>query len=1041
MKRISPILVLVLFSSFVLGFQTQPVHATAPYHGDLFVSAQNNPYDANDYFSGPRVIEVAIKDADIQSTNQVITEPQVTINGKPLRMAQGVDGYWYAFFADSKQAQIADSTQPRGSGKGLDFGMFCSSTSAITATGIDFSNTKGVAIPSSAPGATDGSSSPNAIISSTCTGQVDGSIKSISGSSVLNHVVRKAPSLNPMTGISGGKLGQIGLNQNAWPIIQLFDFSAIPTMVQIQYNKIGLSGPEEEVDLTFDRIPYNQITVTADHQSYYQNWPVYISINDPSLNIDPTDVDSWTWSTNPANPQLYYQAFTNSGVSDADGTTGMQNLIGNLTSLMFNHDGKLTINPNQQGVRILDFQSNGIQSATPTRGDPFTITTGTLGSSTAPLTFIEKGGTNTGILGNWDGGNKSNVITVNSYIRSQSATIRYNDLNYPINGLGFDINYCSIAAINFVQNTPVNIPLGCAPLQSLAPVIYSITTNPLHGKIVINSNNTATYIPNAFYSGNDQFSYTLNVNGANYGVVFPITLQGSGAANYNCGGSTTTKENYPAQINLGCKGATPIVYSITTNPSHGKIVINPNTGNGTYTPNTFYTGTDQFSYQFNPGLGFGPTVNATINVQSVDFTPTAKTGPDQTVKGNDTVTLDGSESVDPYYNDAQRLWTPADGTLQPISSYLKYSWTQIGGIPVTLSSKTVSNPTFVAPSTSLGMILTFTLTVTDQGSSTSSPVTITIQPSTQPAQNATTPSTNNTVSVPTISNTGITLSTDKSSYSQGNTIIVYGKLSSNIPHQAITIRVLNSFQNPVDIALLAPAPDGSVTTKLLATGPLWQTSGTYTIMAQYNSTIKTLTAFYFNASNVTSSANNVTNTATQSTTVITPTPQDIQNINQAKTSQTIAAEVNVGASQPTTTTIDNTVSVQTTSSTTDSLNVNVSAPSQTAPKVIMFNLPASTNISNLKDLAIKYDGKFIQPTPTMDAILHAKSTDNPSFAIVVTQSGVQVLVLVPHFSTHSITIVNMSKVIPVVPEFPLSILTLMIATFSIILIPRLKQII
>ena len=56
-----------------------------------------------------------------------------------------------------------------------------------------------------------------------------------------------------------------------------------------------------------------------------------------------------------------------------------------------------------------------------------------------------------------------------------------------------------------------------------------------------------------------------------------------------------------------------------------------------------------------------------------------------------------------------------------------------------------------------------------------------------------------------------------------------------------------------------------------------------------------------------------------------------------------------------------------------------------------------------------YDGKPISPAPNMDAILHAKSTDNPSFAIVVTQSGVQVLVLVPHFSTHSITITNMSK--------------------------------
>jgi predicted secreted protein with PEFG-CTERM motif len=174
--------------------------------------------------------------------------------------------------------------------------------------------------------------------------------------------------------------------------------------------------------------------------------------------------------------------------------------------------------------------------------------------------------------------------------------------------------------------------------------------------------------------------------------------------------------------------------------------------------------------------------------------------------------------------------------------------------------------------------------------------------------------------------------------------------------------------------------------------------------------------------------------------VFTPTQQDIQNINQAKVNQTIAAEVNVGTNQSTTS-IDSNVSVQTTSNTPDSLNVNVSAPSQTGPKVIVFNLNATTvNLQNLNNLGVMYDGKLIQPAPNMDAILHAKSTDSPSFAIVVTQSGIQVLVLVPHFSTHSITIMNMSQVIaPTVPEFPFAAIVLVIATFSIVLLSRMKQ--
>jgi len=176
-----------------------------------------------------------------------------------------------------------------------------------------------------------------------------------------------------------------------------------------------------------------------------------------------------------------------------------------------------------------------------------------------------------------------------------------------------------------------------------------------------------------------------------------------------------------------------------------------------------------------------------------------------------------------------------------------------------------------------------------------------------------------------------------------------------------------------------------------------------------------------------------------STPVITPTQQDIENINQAKNNQTIAAEVNVGSSQSETRSIDNSVSVQTTSTTPDSLGVKVSAPDQTGPKVIVFNLNATTiNVSNLKDLGVMYDGKLISPAPNMDTILHAKSTDNPSFAIVVTQSGVQVLVLVPHFSTHTITLTNMSKVIPAVPEFGpiVGIITIMSLIGSIIISRR-----
>ena len=59
-------------------------------NANLFVSAENSQFD--NYMSGPQVIEVVIIDSDINDTDEAKGEPDVTVNGKILRMVQAVDG-------------------------------------------------------------------------------------------------------------------------------------------------------------------------------------------------------------------------------------------------------------------------------------------------------------------------------------------------------------------------------------------------------------------------------------------------------------------------------------------------------------------------------------------------------------------------------------------------------------------------------------------------------------------------------------------------------------------------------------------------------------------------------------------------------------------------------------------------------------------------------------------------------------------------------------------------------------------------------------
>ena len=55
-------------------------------NANLFVSAENSQFD--NYMSGPQVIEVVVIDSDINDTDEAKGEPDVTVNGKILRMVQ-----------------------------------------------------------------------------------------------------------------------------------------------------------------------------------------------------------------------------------------------------------------------------------------------------------------------------------------------------------------------------------------------------------------------------------------------------------------------------------------------------------------------------------------------------------------------------------------------------------------------------------------------------------------------------------------------------------------------------------------------------------------------------------------------------------------------------------------------------------------------------------------------------------------------------------------------------------------------------------------
>jgi hypothetical protein len=367
------------------------VHAYSD-HPDLFVSAENSLFE--NHFSGAMVIEVVVRDSSISPLDQQQGEPTVTLNGSPLRMVQGSSGDWYAFFANVDNAKQADQLSSTGApSQNLDFGVFCDRSTDSSVLGASFSQTDGVAIPNSngITGATQGTASFNA-----CIGNLT--------SSSQMSVIRNPPSLNTNPTV---KTGQIGINPNAWPLIQLFTFS---NNIAIEYDKAGGS---EIVNLTYDDM--TDISLKLDRSSYPQGSDVFATINDMQLNEDPTAVNSWTF--NIASPEAtFYQAFPESG--SAPGGSGLVNLYPNLSSLGFKDNGHVEMNLGS----VTELKTNQLQTTT-------SITNGAT-TYNQLVTFVETA-PNSGIFESSYGSN-SVIGILNNAPRGQSAVISYNSQSISI---------------------------------------------------------------------------------------------------------------------------------------------------------------------------------------------------------------------------------------------------------------------------------------------------------------------------------------------------------------------------------------------------------------------------------------------------------------------------------------------------------------------------------------------------------------------------------------------------------------------------------
>ncbi|MBL1173643.1 beta strand repeat-containing protein [Pantanalinema sp. GBBB05] len=162
------------------------------------------------------------------------------------------------------------------------------------------------------------------------------------------------------------------------------------------------------------------------------------------------------------------------------------------------------------------------------------------------------------------------------------------------------------------------------------PLTAVLGSNPANGTLNLLANGSFTYTPNAGFTGTDTFTYRANdgsLDSANLATV-SIQVNAPPIANNN---TYNTSNTAPLSIPAGTgvltndsdlEGST-LTATIVGNPTSGTVTLNPD-GSFVYTPNTGFTGTDNFTYRASDGFSNSNLATVLLTVTaSVNAPPTA----------------------------------------------------------------------------------------------------------------------------------------------------------------------------------------------------------------------------------------------------------------------------------------------------------------------------------------------------------------------------------------------------------------------------------
>ncbi|WP_029277763.1 tandem-95 repeat protein [Pedobacter borealis] len=227
-----------------------------------------------------------------------------------------------------------------------------------------------------------------------------------------------------------------------------------------------------------------------------------------------------------------------------------------------------------------------------------------------------------------------------------------------------DVPIATSPAITTTEDTPKNGVITASDVEGDA-LTYTLSIAPTNGTVVINTDGTYTYTPNANYNGTDSFTATVSDGkGGTTIITISITITSVNDLPVATSPAVSTLEDTPktGRITATDADGDPLTFTITILPTKGTLVLNAN-GTYIYTPNADYNGPDNFVVRVSDGNGGTTNVTTLITVTPVNDAPVASSPAITTSEDTPKTGIITATDVDGDPLTYTVTTTPANGTV------------------------------------------------------------------------------------------------------------------------------------------------------------------------------------------------------------------------------------------------------------------------------------------------------------------------------------------------------------------------------------------